>query len=74
MVDETDPAEAALRLERALERIAAAAQGRAFGLDSPGPVSLGEDAGPHVDIPALTQRLDVLIAHVRTALDGGGPA
>lgn len=56
MSDIDDPAEAAIRLETALERIAALAQHPAA--ESP----------PQPDAARLAARLDALIANIRAAL------
>jgi hypothetical protein len=60
LVDTDDPAEAAARLEEALERIAALAEQVAA---RPAPVLA-------VDPAAVAERLDMLIGKLRTALAG----
>ncbi|CAH2604669.1 conserved protein of unknown function [Rhodovastum atsumiense] len=58
-MDSDDPADAAARLEVALERIAVLAQRPAA------PPAAGSSA----DVREIAQRLDVLIAKLRAALD-----
>jgi hypothetical protein len=62
LAQEDDPAEAALRLEQALERIARAARA------APPPQQAA------VDTARLAARLDALIAELRAALGGPGGA
>jgi hypothetical protein len=63
LADTDDPAEAAARLEDALERIAALS-GRVAAAGRPDP------AGAEVDSAAVAERLDALIAKLRAALAG----
>lgn len=70
MSDDTESEAAASRLEEALERIAALAA-------RPSPVAAAAVANPadsaegsDVDVAAVTQRLDTLIAQLRGALAG----
>ncbi len=60
MAENEDPAEAALRLEAALERIARYAHNR----DSPVP----SPESPGADTARIAARLDALIAQLRAAL------
>lgn len=62
---EEDPAEAAARLETALERIAILAQRRAA---APAAADIA-NAGESVDISAIAGRLDMLIARLRGVLE-----
>ena len=62
MTDTDDPADAAARLEEALERIAALAE-QVASRPAPAPAMA-------VDPAALAERLDMLIAKLRTALAG----
>ncbi len=57
MADSEDPADAALRLEEALERIAELAR-------------RPQSAPQGVDTARIVVRLDALIAHLRAALGG----
>lgn len=66
MADTDDPADAAARLEKALERIAALA-GQAAPAEAPvqsGPV----EPEAAVDMAAVAERLDALIARLRAVL------
>ncbi len=67
MADPDDPADAAARLEQALERIAArsAAKAGAAQLAMPAPVI----AGSGIDATAVAARLDGLIERIRATLD-----
>ena len=60
MSDTDDPAEAAARLEEALERIAALAE----------QVASRRGLAPAVDPAAVAERLDMLIGKLRAALAG----
>lgn len=62
MTDTDDPADAAARLEVALERIAALAEQAASRHESAPAMA--------VDTAAVAERLDMLIAKLRTALAG----
>lgn len=65
MSDEVDGEAAAARLEQALERIAGlAAQAAMPAVANPGESAEGSD----VDVAAVAQRLDALIAQLRGAL------
>ncbi len=70
MSDDTESEAAASRLEEALERIAALAarplQVAAAAVANPADSAEGSD----VDVAAVTQRLDTLIAQLRGALAG----
>lgn len=61
MADNEDPADAALRLEEALERIA-----RHAHRPAPSPAAAGTDTA------RIADRLDVLIAQLRAALGTSG--
>ena len=65
MADIDDPAEAALRLAQALDRIARLAR-----TPQPAPVA----AEPAVDTAQIAARLDSLIAELRAALSQTPPA
>ena len=66
MADSEDPAEAAVRLEEALERIAALAR-RPLPA-APQTVLQPEGAMPDVDAARMAARLDALISQIRAAL------
>ena len=66
MSDDTDGEAAAARLEEALERIAALAAQTLPQVANP--ADSAEGSG--VDVAAVTQRLDALIAQLRGALAG----
>jgi hypothetical protein len=61
-----DPAEATIRLESALERIATLAQRRSAAAAATPQVAT---AGESVDISAVAGRLDALIARLRGVLE-----
>jgi hypothetical protein len=65
LADPDDPADAAARLEQALERIAASAARAPQTPPSPVPVPLE----PPFDTEAVTARLDRLIGRIRAVLD-----
>ncbi len=66
MSDDTEGEAAAARLEEALERIAALAARPLPQVANPA----DSDEGSGVDVAAVTQRLDALIAQLRGALSG----
>lgn len=65
MTNDEDPADAAARLERALERIAELATQRPAGVAMTELASSGES----VDTAAIAGRLDMLIARLRGVLE-----
>ena len=66
MTDTDDPADAAARLEEALERIAALADQVAFARARELPPQTAQ--GEAVDAADVAERVDALIAKLRTAL------
>ena len=71
MADINDPAEAAERLERALDRIAALAAALPKSAPDPAPDSPGEETEAHAEV---ARRLDDLIGRIRNVLgpEAGG--
>ena len=66
MSDDTEGEAAAMRLEEALERIAALAARPLPQVANPADSAEGSE----VDVAAVTQRLDALIAQLRGTLSG----